>query len=417
MTKVNKTRIPLPGEKPEKAPKIDETKRKVPPQLSEETIVESDDASDSESNSGASEGSESDAEKLKSSKKPDVKKVGRTEVASPEVEDNDSSEEDSGSETSSDESSDESMEDSSEAHSTNGASQSTAGAKTHNTRNEPPPPFKPPHGFKATSSTVKPTSSLSKLLAPSHLAGKQIWHITAPAAVPLTSIKEIALEQAKKGEAILQHDGIDYGFVEESKHERRPTAVLVPGPKGYETVKSNIAETLHLQQVVRLPNLTNKQADQSRGSDAAAQPFIPATKPVRQQPKGLRMRFHPVGFEDEPGVIGSSESEAEDVRPQFRMPQGMEYAARAEKRKREENEAGEAAAKKARKEKKKSEKSRQGNAMSSQLSQGIVPNGTQEDQADAGAEAEKSRHRKDKKEKKKKKRHSQEIDGGDPMGE
>ncbi len=65
----------------------------------------------------------------------------------------------------------------------------------------------------------------------------------------------------------------------------------------------SIDHFFHLQQVV--PNLT--AATTSKATN-------PGKKPIRQQPKGLKMRFHPIGFgTEEAGRIGSTSPSASDV--------------------------------------------------------------------------------------------------------
>jgi hypothetical protein len=64
------------------------------------------------------------------------------------------------------------------------------------------------------------------------LAGKQVWHITAPAGVSISQLKEIAMEKALAGDAVLTHKGIDYGFsAKESDEGMRE--VLIPRQNGY----------------------------------------------------------------------------------------------------------------------------------------------------------------------------------------
>ena len=108
--------------------------------------------------------------------------------------------------------------------------------------------------------------------------------------------------------------------------------------KYYFTAPSPISQTLNLQQVVHLPNLTKARVDPASSSAAAASSNTNSTKPVRQQPKGLRMRFLPSGFGDEdPGTLGSSDSETPTpARPAFRMPDGPRPTHRTEKRNHEE---------------------------------------------------------------------------------
>jgi len=104
------------------------------------------------------------------------------------------------------------------------------------------------------------------------------------------------------------------------------------------TAPSPISQTLNLQQVVHLPNLTKAQADPASGSAAAASSNTNSTKPVRQQPKGLRMRFLPSGFGDEdPGTLGSSDSETPTpARPEYRMPNGSRPTHQTKKRNHED---------------------------------------------------------------------------------
>ncbi|OCK84389.1 hypothetical protein K432DRAFT_125070 [Lepidopterella palustris CBS 459.81] len=202
----------------------------------------------------------------------------------------------------------------------------------------PPPPFEPPPDFNVVAAHPASSSNVLKMFNQSSISQKQIWHITAPANVPITSVKEIALEKAGSEEAILNHKGIDYGFNFSDKGADDTTKVLIPGPDGYRAVSARISQTLNLQQVVRLPNLSKPQADQTTGSFAAVSYTASSTKHVRQQPKGLRMRFCPSGFgDDDPGVLGSSDSEAEvEVRCEATALNGTKAIPRPDKRKREE---------------------------------------------------------------------------------
>jgi len=83
------------------------------------------------------------------------------------------------------------------------------------------------------------------------------------------------------------------------------------GSKGIDNI-------LHLQQVVKLPNMNE--------DSTASQATVPAKKPVRQQPKGLKMRFKPSGFGDgETGKIGSSSEDDEMPKApvRFRKPASL----------------------------------------------------------------------------------------------
>ena len=70
-------------------------------------------------------------------------------------------------------------------------------------------------------------------------------------------------------------------------------------------MKRSINQIFHLQQIVKLPGVQTSDIIAASSSKAT----IPAKKPIRQQPQGLKMRFRPIGFGDgETGKIGSSSS-------------------------------------------------------------------------------------------------------------
>ncbi|KAK0113721.1 hypothetical protein ONS95_013969 [Cadophora gregata] len=163
-----------------------------------------------------------------------------------------------------------------------------------------PTPYKAPPGFDLASIDV--TSRASQILSKSSLEGKQIWYFTAPASVPISSIEAMSLLDAKNGKPILTHDGDDYGFMKDSAEETAYTRILVPSSDaGYKATSREIDQIFHLQQVAKDPTTANP-----------ARATIPARKPVRQQPRGLKMRFHPIGFgAAKPGTIGSSSSDEE----------------------------------------------------------------------------------------------------------
>ncbi|KAF2459275.1 DNA-directed RNA polymerase I subunit RPA34.5-domain-containing protein [Lineolata rhizophorae] len=200
-------------------------------------------------------------------------------------------------------------EDEIEAHHAKGATRPSR-KEVHRSIRELTPPFEPPLGFKkADNSTTPETANPLR-----NLTGKQLWHISAPASVPLASIKEVVLEEVLRGAPVLKHNGVDYCFSTDVPGDKRATMALVPTEKGYTTVPTAFEETLHLQQVVRLPNLGSEthhsSLDQRRNSAANGV----ASRDPRKQPNGLRMRYRPPGFgEEDPGTIDSSQSEGSDV--------------------------------------------------------------------------------------------------------
>ncbi|KAI5237532.1 hypothetical protein E4T43_08024 [Aureobasidium subglaciale] len=360
MPKVKETRVALKGENPKKAPKMSETLRPAPPHSEEVKTVSDSDESDSDSSSGHSSGSESDAEKRKNTKKPKASKVKETEPNSPPVPE-DSSEEDSSdsdadlaaavakhkagpakntpaavtangaalmtkatakSNKSSEkvtESDDSSSEEESDSDVEMGEADKPAAAPRASgqaaepaaTSIVPPQPFNPPPGYKVLNTKSALAKTVNTLFDPSTISSKQIWHITAPTSVPLSDVKSVSLSAIQSHQTILSHDGTDYNLAEVPTNNAR---VLLPSSKSdaYTTVAVPVSKTLHLQQTIRLPNLSSFQTDPLTGSNAAANLKTPAISTPRPQPKGMRMRYKPPGFgPEDPGLIGSSEDESD----------------------------------------------------------------------------------------------------------
>ncbi|PBP20835.1 hypothetical protein BUE80_DR008455 [Diplocarpon rosae] len=173
-----------------------------------------------------------------------------------------------------------------------------------------PPPFNPPTGFKIAE--IEEESNASELLEKSSLEGKQIWYFTAPASIPISSIKEMSLSDAKDGKAILSYKDNDYGFTKDSIEDKAYTKIMVPSSsdKVYKYASKSINRVFHLRQIIRDPTTEN-----------TSKATVPAKKPVRQQPKGLQMRFKPIGFgTGETGRIGSASPEISDVEMEVSLP-------------------------------------------------------------------------------------------------
>lgn len=386
MPKIKETKVALKGEKPKKAPNMSETTRKAPPHTEEVQNVSDSEGSNSDSSSGHSSGSESDAEKRKNTKKPKPSKVKETEPNSPPVP-SDSSEEESDSDADLDAavaqakaektapkkapaavttngaalktsmtskaskstekvsvSDDSSSEDDSDSDVEMGeadkpvakprAAGQAAASETTAAAIVPAQPFAPPPGYKALNTKSALAKTVNTLFDPSTISSKQIWHITAPSSVPLSQIKSVSLSAIQSHQTILSHNGTDYNLAEEPTNN---ACVLLPSSKSdaYTAVEVPVTKTLHLQQTIRLPNLSSYQTDPDTGSNAAASIKTPAISNPRPQPKGMRMRYKPPGFGDsDPGLIGSSEDESDTNAKQ------IEKNARS-KRKRDEKEASE----------------------------------------------------------------------------
>ncbi|OAX79324.1 hypothetical protein ACJ72_06359 [Emergomyces africanus] len=193
--------------------------------------------------------------------------------------------------------------------------------------------YRAPEGFKLLTTTARRSPDVSKVF--SNLRGKQLWHITAPASVPMNSLRELAFDAVATGGSILTHNGANYKLREDQIGVEKNKALLLPDKHSntYHRHRLNIAQTFHLEQIVDLANGAT-HSEQSV-------PISDLTKPKREQPKGLKMRYKPFGStDDQPETFGSSseEPEAEDV--SFRMPQSLAQDREGKKRRKSSMEIG-----------------------------------------------------------------------------
>ncbi|MCJ1390837.1 hypothetical protein MMC18_003698 [Xylographa bjoerkii] len=207
--------------------------------------------------------------------------------------------------------------------------------------------YRPPPGFSLATNTTPSSSAsdLASLFSHSNLASKQIWHFTLPASVPVSAIKSVSMDSILKGASAFTYRDTDYAFVCDAKSKQATTHLLIPNEKGneYNVAPRSIERTLHLQQVLRLPNLSKtkgKESNNDHSSQAtdsvnnntsSTTTMLPSQKTVHEQPKGLKMRYVPFGDEStnvtDHGLDSDEEggTELESAGPTgFRMPAGYE---------------------------------------------------------------------------------------------
>ena len=193
-----------------------------------------------------------------------------------------------------------------------------------NSRPDPPPKkYVPPKGFSRSQFTIEPP--LLSIFSQDNLRGKQLWHITAPASVPMSMIKEVAVKNLEESAAVLSHDGVGYGF-SDSKPERSEASILVPESKEskYVSASQSVSKVLNLHQVIKPVDLGHRNGSSQDGLLAGTY-----AKPKPEQPTGLKMRYRPFGDQD------SNEEENDIVAdpPSFRTPPEMPAPRKKEKRK------------------------------------------------------------------------------------
>lgn len=304
--------IPKPPQ--QTAPKVNGVKRKA----SESESASGSGAEYSESfNNRVSEGLPNKKYKLDvpdSSKHPSKAKSAASSTSS----------EESPAEGSESEESDTSGSNGEEANTTPSPTQPTVAECEDAIRPIPSKAFRPPSGYTAIDSNLLATNGT---MSEANLQGKQIWHITAPSKVPLSSLTELALSSISSGEPVVTHNNISYILGEDKASSAESTTLLAPLKDGYKKLQPKVTRTLHLQQKIDLPNLSSLQASQVTGSNAAGDVAQAPVSTVRPQPKGLRMRYKPPGFgKGRPGKIGSgSESGGEDEEsgPTFQFPKTL----------------------------------------------------------------------------------------------
>ena len=139
-----------------------------------------------------------------------------------------------------------------------------------------------------------------------------------------------SLSTLLKSEAVLSYKGSDYGFIQDPKRGQDKVYILIPNEKEsqYGSIPADVGRTLHLRQLVQLPNFTNTSRKPGDGSKKNS--VLPRVykKFVRQQPEGLRMRYRPFGdTEPDLGEIPTDRSTPDDeeaINAQFQLPAGLE---------------------------------------------------------------------------------------------
>ncbi|KAA8647216.1 hypothetical protein EYZ11_012040 [Aspergillus tanneri] len=190
-------------------------------------------------------------------------------------------------------------------------------------------PYKAPSGFKTVKKQSPPSSSITSLL--SDLRDKQVFHVSAPASLPLSKVKEISLAKVMQGEPVLKHEGVDYGIpVDSISNDNTGGKMLLtydPKTQTYGPTTANNIQSYHVRELVNLPE---RSETEGRIVEAAQEQVVPP----RKQPKHLKMRFRPMGSQNGPAeTIGSSSEESEGEVRTFKISKGSNQDREERKRK------------------------------------------------------------------------------------
>ena len=343
--KSNGTAVPLrPFTAPKKTsekPTAKPTKaaaKPAPPVVKADSEDESEDSSEEEEDESEDSEEEEDSDeelpdapaaeapttngvKRKADTQPQATNAKRVKADSTTGTSEDSSDDDDDDEDSEEADSDEKEEESAESSKAAAAPPTLSATKSKSaTQSIPAKPYKPPAGYTLVESTQSP--ALTSLLgARSLTADKQIWHITAPADLPLSALTTLTLDAIQSGQPVLRHHDVDYVLVDQHRTSGggatgASTHLLVPNEAGtgYTFAAQPLARRLHLQPKIVLPNLSKRQADPDKGGHVAADISQAPIVAARPQPAGLRMRWKPPGFgHGLPGRVGIDGDSDEDV--------------------------------------------------------------------------------------------------------
>ncbi|KAE9984812.1 hypothetical protein EG328_008213 [Venturia inaequalis] len=248
----------------------------------------------------------------------------------------------------------------------------TTAPTSHVSETRPAPAFQPPHSFKTANSSTSKSTDLFSLQT---TAEQQIWYITAPANVPLLSLKELAMDKLVEGASVMTYKDVDYSFTIDDT-ARPTTAILLPSESGFTPQPTEVQRIVHLRQVVKLPTAPQSEAGipSSAATTIPQQPQFEVQKRTkREQPKGLKMRYRPSGAgTGDLGHIGSSD----DEEPALKRPKSSTAPNVGKKRKERDDDVAPGDKKK----KKKKEKHRLGteDAMEGVIASNGTPKKTRE---------------------------------------
>ncbi|KKF96810.1 DNA-directed RNA polymerase I subunit RPA34.5 [Ceratocystis platani] len=132
------------------------------------------------------------------------------------------------------------------------------------------------------------SEKLARLFSEATSSGKQLWYFTAPADVPITLVEsmEIPLDQAMAGgEASFKHQGEDFAVEVDQVASNRNMALMIPSGPSDDKYNCDVRRANAVFSLRRVAP-----------TSAISNITITATKKTyRPQPRGMKMRFRPIG--------------------------------------------------------------------------------------------------------------------------
>lgn len=145
------------------------------------------------------------------------------------------------------------------------------------------------------------------------LNGKRLWHITAPASIPLELIRTLNADALKSEKPVLTYEKRQYSL---STGSIDSTQLLLPCETGktYKRLKMSISQSFHLREVLQDLESSAVKKNQSPEAEDFVAKEKPEAKPAPKQRAGLKMRYKPFGTSDDPPIAAemAKSTEAEN---------------------------------------------------------------------------------------------------------
>ena len=136
------------------------------------------------------------------------------------------------------------------------------------------------------------------------MTGKQIWHVTAPSDVSMSSMKKFKFDANAKASS-LEIEGKPYTFTAGSA-SNKVLLNMDAIDHDYRPARASIARTYHIQEVFNplLPRGDAGESPTKKMRFTCESTSEVAARPIRQQPAGLGLHFTAVGVVDNSGKTG-----------------------------------------------------------------------------------------------------------------
>jgi DNA-directed RNA polymerase I subunit RPA34.5 len=163
----------------------------------------------------------------------------------------------------------------------------------------PAKPFRPPNGFQEIQPGLLDFTSDTLKTVSKDLTGKQVWHITAPASIPMSSITVFDVDAVRRGDPVFVHRKKQYCFSPSANDVQH---LLLPSDTGstYKRLKTTITKSYHLREFSNQFTSTRSENEKSPEAIELFAKEKPDCKPAPKQPTLLRTRYKPFGTDGSP---------------------------------------------------------------------------------------------------------------------